>query len=224
MLVVSDPQYFADVIHRRRKALGLSLAAVAAGGGPSEPTMVRIESGSTRPLRAPTFKKLDHILRWPEGSARSVYEGGEPLADELRDEAGRRASVARGDLQVAVGTLTALVEAANSIAAAATHYERNGGPLTSAVAELRSALSPLVGRVISAMLSSNSGEGVPAARVAQAVEAFMAQPPDDETPARTAANLERRELYSKLIPSTRSEERTRDAGDESGDPDGDDAS
>lgn len=53
----------------------------------------------------------------------------------------------------------------------------------------------------------------------------MAQPPDDETPARTAANLERRELYSQLIPSTRTEDRTRDAGGESGDPDdNDDAS
>jgi len=186
--------------------------------------MVRIESGRTPPLRAPTFKKLDHILRWPEGSARSVYAGGEPLDDELRDEAGSRASVARGDLQVAVGTLTALVEAANSIAAVAAQYERNGGPLTSAVAELRSALSPLVGRVVSVMLSSNSSEGVPAARVAQAVESFMAQPPDDETPARTVANLERRELYSKLIPSVRSEERIYDAGGESGDSDDDDAS
>ena len=125
---------------------------------------------------------------------------------------------------MAVGTLTALVEAANSIASVATHYERNGGPLTSAVAELRSALSPLVGRVVSAMLSSNSGEGVPAARVAQAVEAFMARPPEDETPARTAANLERRELYSKLLPSNSSEEQSRDAGEESGGPDDDDAS
>ena len=157
--------------------------------------MVRIESGHTPPLRSPTFRKLDHVLEWPPGSAQSVYAGGEPLAEAADDAP----VVAAGHLQVAVGSLTALVEAANSIASAATQYEPTGGPLTSALNELRSALSPLVGRVVSAMLSAPSPEGIPAARVAQAIEAFMSRPPDDETPARTSANAERRELFSKVV-------------------------
>lgn len=188
---MTDPQYFADTVHRRRKALGLSLAAVVARGGPSEPTMVRIESGRTPPLRAPTFRKLDHALEWPPGSAQSVYAGGEPSE--------RGPAVAAGGLQVAVGSLTALVEAANSLTLAVAQYERDDGPLTAALTELRSALSPLVGRVVSTMLSASSTEGVPAARVARAIEAFMSRPPDDETPARTSANAERRQLYSQVI-------------------------
>ncbi len=74
-----DMQQFADVVHVRRRQLGLSLAAVAAQGGPSEPTMVRIESGeSPPPLRMATFSKLDRVLQWTEGSAATAYEGGHP--------------------------------------------------------------------------------------------------------------------------------------------------
>ena len=173
--------------------------------------MVRIESGRTPPLRSPTFRKLDHVLEWPPGSAQSVYAGGDPLGDRSEQEP----SVAAGTLQVAVGQLTELVEAANSLTAAAAHYERDDGPLAPALAQLHSALSPLVGRVVSAMLSAPSPEGVPAARVAQAIEAFMARPPEDETPARTAANLERRELFSKVVAQSLSptEEDADDADD-----------
>lgn len=174
--------------------------------------MVRIESGRTPPLRSPTFRKLDHVLEWPPGSAQSVYAGGEPLEADDQGPA-----VAAGHLQVAVGSLTALVEAANLIASAATQYEPTGGPLTSALNELRSALSPLVGRVVSAMLSAPSPEGIPAARVAQAIEAFMSRPPDDETPARTSANAERRELFSKVV--SQSPSPTEGNGDDENDAD-----
>ncbi|MBJ7322829.1 MAG: helix-turn-helix domain-containing protein [Rhodococcus sp.] len=209
---MSDGQYLADVVHKRRKELGLSLAAVVERGGPSEPTMVRIESGRTPPLRAPTFRKLDQALNWQPGSAMSVYAGGEPL-NEAGDERGP--ALRSGELRVAVGSLTALVEAANSITHAARIYEPVGGALTDAIAELRSALSPLVGRVVSAMLASNASDGLPAARVAQAIEAFMSRPADDETPARTAANKERRQLHSQV--SSSSEDRPAVGGGSSDD-------
>lgn len=166
---MTNPQRFADIIRSRRHELGLSLAAVAAGGGPSEPTMVRIESGKTPPLRAPTFRKLDHVLQWPAGSARSVYGGGEPLTYESTAE---RPPLAPGDLHVALETLTTLIEAANAITSESPHYEQGTGPLSEAVADLRSALSPVVGRVVAAVLSSGGGD-VSAARVARAVEAFL---------------------------------------------------
>lgn len=74
----ADAKMFSRVVRDRRQELGLTLAAVAAAGGPAEPTMVRIESGEGAPIRVSTLAKLDGILRWRKGSALAALDGAEP--------------------------------------------------------------------------------------------------------------------------------------------------
>lgn len=185
-----DMQRFADVINRRRRELGLSLASVAAANGPSEPTMVRIESGQSPPLRNPTLAKLDVALKWPAGSARNVYQGGDPLVSE---QAGTTAT--HGEIAVAVGTITDLVETVTELSNyTAAHPDPELGEV---LARLRYIVSPLVGRVVADMLRDENRHGVAPNRIAEAIQVFLDTPPADVTPSRTAANTELRRLAAR---------------------------
>ncbi|SIS23312.1 helix-turn-helix domain-containing protein [Williamsia sterculiae] len=188
-----DHLYFADVVHRRRRELGLSQADVVHAGGPSGPTLVRIESGTFPALRPPTFKKLDQALRWTPGSAYNVYLGGDP------EEAGRdRPPSARGQFTLPLARLIDLIEIAGDMAALATKYEQDPA-LHAALDKLRDVLSPMVGKVISAMLNAELPQQLPPPdRVAAAVDAFLQAPAEDETPARTAENTRRRIAAERL--------------------------
>ena len=183
-------QRFADVVHRRRRELGLSLASVAAANGPSEPTMVRIESGQSPPLRNPTLAKLDVALKWPAGSARNVYQGGDPLVGDQEGMA-----TAHGEIAVALGTITDLVEIVTELNKyAAAHPEDE---LVEILARLRYVVSPLVGRMVADMLRDENRQGVAPDRIAEAIQVFLDTPPADVTPSRTAANTELRKLAAR---------------------------
>lgn len=85
-----DPSRFGDLVRRRRNTLGMTMRDVAQAGGPSTPTMNRLEAGRiSRPDRD-TFVKLDHALQWAAGSAARTFHGGFPEAAER----GPRISVA----------------------------------------------------------------------------------------------------------------------------------
>lgn len=183
-------QRFADVVHRRRRELGLSLASVAAANGPSEPTMVRIESGQSPPLRNPTLAKLDVALKWPAGSARNVYQGGDPLVSGQEGMA-----TAHGEVAVALGTITDLVEIVTELNNyAAAHPEDE---LIEILARLRYVVSPLVGRMVADMIRDENRQGVAPNRIAEAIQVFLDTPPADVTPSRTAANTELRKLAAR---------------------------
>ena len=187
-----DMQQFADVVNLRRRQLGLSLAAVATQGGPSEPTMVRIESGESPPLRVATFKKLDHVLRWAEGSAATAYEGGEPTPLDS-DEVGAPA----GEVSITYSALGELVEVSAELRRLANDIDEP--ELSAVVDRLRTLISPYIGRVASAMLRDRGEQGhISPTWVAQALEEFWSVPPDDITPARTKANIRRRSLAHDL--------------------------
>ncbi|MFA7267203.1 MAG: helix-turn-helix transcriptional regulator [Candidatus Nanopelagicales bacterium] len=66
----------AHAVKARREQLGLTQDELAALGGPSDTTVVKIEKGKTEPGRQ-TFRKLDLALEWEPGSARRVMETGE---------------------------------------------------------------------------------------------------------------------------------------------------
>lgn len=187
-----DMQQFADVVHVRRRQLGLSLAAVAAQGGPSEPTMVRIESGESPPLRMATFSKLDRVLQWTEGSAATAYEGGEPTPLGS-PEAGTPA----GEVTISYSALGDLVEVSTKLRRLADDIDNP--ELSDAVDRLRTLISPYVGKVASVMLRSQGKHGhISPTWIAQALEDFWSVPPDDITPARTNANKRRRALAQEL--------------------------
>ena len=187
-----DMQQFADVVNLRRRQLGLSLAAVAAQGGPSEPTMVRIESGESPPLRMATFSKLDRVLQWTEGSAATAYEGGDPTplgATEMGAPA--------GEVTISYAALGDLVEVSVELRRLAD--EINNSELATVVDRLRTLISPYIGKVASSMLRNQDKQGlVNPTWVARALEEFWSVPPDDITPARTKANARRRSLANEL--------------------------
>ena len=166
---MADAQHFADTIRGRRRELGLSLAVVAAEGGPSEPTMVRIESGHTPPLRAPTFGKLDRILRWPAGTALRVYDGQRPPTRDVDVPA-----PTHGYVRVPIATVAALAESVNRISDIAAGHE--SGPidaLATLAGDLREELTPLVGQAVAALLTDPRSDRALSARIGRVAESLL---------------------------------------------------
>lgn len=87
-----DAKQFSRTVRDRRHELGLSLAAVAGVGGPTEPTMVRIESGQGAPMRVSTLGKLDEALQWQKGSASAVMDGFDPKPLECNEFSGNESN------------------------------------------------------------------------------------------------------------------------------------
>lgn len=77
-VVAPDPGRFGRLIVQRRRALGLTTRDVRNAGGPSTPTLSRLEAGKVdRPSRD-TLAKLDVSLQWVPGSAARTFDGGLP--------------------------------------------------------------------------------------------------------------------------------------------------
>lgn len=66
------------VLRRRNDELDLSQMEVWQAGGPSNTTLTKIENGHLEKLERVTARRLDTGLRWEPGSARRVWDGGEP--------------------------------------------------------------------------------------------------------------------------------------------------
>lgn len=73
-----DLDRFGDAVRTRREELGLTQMDVWQRGGPSNTTLTKIENAEGGFPSAGTLRKLDLALRWRDGSARRVLEGGEP--------------------------------------------------------------------------------------------------------------------------------------------------
>lgn len=74
----SSSQRLAEVVLARRAQLELSQIDVWQAGGPSNTTLSDIENGRMENLSRTTARRLDVGLRWEPGSARTVWNGGEP--------------------------------------------------------------------------------------------------------------------------------------------------
>lgn len=75
----STAQRFGEVVLARRRELDLSQLDVWQAGGPSNTTLTEIENGRVHTLTRTTARKLDAGLHWEPGSARRVWDGGEPI-------------------------------------------------------------------------------------------------------------------------------------------------
>ncbi|WNM74304.1 immunity repressor [Gordonia phage Thimann] len=72
-----DLARFGRVVRARREQLGLNQDELPSG--PSTTTLTKIENGTPpAPVRA-TLRKLDVSLRWVDGSAQAVLDGGDPV-------------------------------------------------------------------------------------------------------------------------------------------------
>lgn len=74
----SNARRFGDVVQSRREQLDLTQIDVWQAGGPSNTTLTAIENGKQENLSRATARKLDKGLRWVEGSAKTVWLGGDP--------------------------------------------------------------------------------------------------------------------------------------------------
>lgn len=160
------PDLLASVVRERRAELGLSMARVASLGGPSEPTLVRLESGASPPLRSPTLQKLDMVLQWPTGTARALYHDGvEPVAEETEKSSA---------ITLPPGLATQLVKLAHMVDRVDSELRRDAPNLSTVrtiVADQRAALLPVLGQLGASML--NRPASYPhsdVARIADALE------------------------------------------------------
>lgn len=75
----SNPKRFGEIVEQRRLELELTQLEVQAAGGPSNTWQTLIENGRLENLTRVTAKRVDAGLRWEPGSARNVWNGGDPI-------------------------------------------------------------------------------------------------------------------------------------------------
>lgn len=71
-------EHLAEAVRQRREELDLTQLDVWLSGGPSNSTLTEIENARIETLTRTTARKLDAALHWEAGSAKRVWEGGEP--------------------------------------------------------------------------------------------------------------------------------------------------
>ena len=76
----------AERVRARRAQLDMSQLDVWQAGGPSNTTLTEIENGRLENLTRTTARRLDQGLEWEPGSARRVWEGGEPSPRKVTGE------------------------------------------------------------------------------------------------------------------------------------------
>ncbi|MFC4126399.1 hypothetical protein [Nocardia rhizosphaerae] len=147
------------VRERRERQLNMSFAAVAAAGGPSKPTMVKIEAGKISNPKTTTFDRLDRSLRWASGSAAAAYwQAAEPvrLEDERRGSEPLR--LTGGAIEVPLERISGLMEIQADL-----HAALDGGSepavLREVAARLDNEVNLIVGQWISDIMARNRSQG-----------------------------------------------------------------
>lgn len=81
---MQDLANLAQHVRARREELDLTQLDVWNAGGPSNSTLTAIESARPPAPSRSTLRKLDHALRWVEGSAKAALSGGSPTPSDNR--------------------------------------------------------------------------------------------------------------------------------------------
>lgn len=143
----------AEVVVARMGALHRSRRRVHLRGGPTEPTLLKIERGEARGLTPKTLRRLDVGLDWTSGSAENVYfAGGNPTP--LKERTGIVAGPP--GVYVDAETITELITTAREIGDLA----ESEAPAVQAAAErLNAAIQPLYARFVTQLLEANRRQG-----------------------------------------------------------------
>lgn len=82
----TNADHLAERVLARRHQLDMSQLDVWQAGGPSNTKLTEIENGRLQTLTPVTARRLDLGLKWERGSARRVWEGGEPSPLKVADD------------------------------------------------------------------------------------------------------------------------------------------
>ncbi|MFQ6327098.1 helix-turn-helix domain-containing protein [Nocardia sp. CWNU-33] len=158
---LSRQKRFGRIIKERRDELGLTQMQIGDLGGPSAPTIRKIEDGDAA-ISTHTLNKLDAPLRWLPGSAARTYAGGAPAAHDVDVHAPRSdESIVSGpdSIRFEISDLTGLLAAAGRLNDAVERGRTTEPHVVSAISDLNAVVSRLSARYATAMLERNGGPG-----------------------------------------------------------------
>ncbi|QIS15226.1 MULTISPECIES: helix-turn-helix domain-containing protein [Nocardia] len=181
----SRQKRFGRIIRERRDELGLTQIQIGDLGGPSAPTIRKIEDG-TATISISTLNKLDGPLRWVPGSAARTYAGGTPTADEPADPPQTGESVVAGpdSIPFDIADLTGLLAASGKLNDAVERGRTTDPHVVAAISELNRVVSKLSARYATTMLERNGGPGRQLHPLVEMAFAHLLETPaeaDDET-------------------------------------------
>ncbi|MGW6425212.1 hypothetical protein ACWF82_21295 [Nocardia sp. NPDC055053] len=144
---------------RREKKLNMSFADVADAGGPSKPTMVKIEAGEITSPKKTTFNRLDTSLRWVPGSAAGAYwYAATPVGLEDECRGGEPLRLTGGTIEVPLERVSRLMEIQADF-----HTALDGDPELGSLRGLAERLdyevNLIVGQWVSDMMARNRSQG-----------------------------------------------------------------
>ncbi|MEU0500026.1 helix-turn-helix transcriptional regulator [Nocardia sp. NPDC005998] len=198
---LSRHKRFGRIIKERRDELGLTQMQIGDLGGPSAPTIRKIEDGDAA-ISTHTLNKLDAPLRWLPGSAARTYAGGDPTAREgAAPAASTDESIVSGpdSIRFEISDLTGLLAASGRLNDAVERVRTTEPRLLSAISELNDVVSRLSARYATAMLERNGGPGRPLhPLVAMAFSHLLDVPAESNDPAELLERRYRRWLAGRV--------------------------
>ncbi|WP_431967815.1 helix-turn-helix domain-containing protein [Nocardia sp. bgisy134] len=157
---LSRQKRFGRIIKERRDELGLTQLQIGDLGGPSAPTIRKIEDGDAA-ISTHTLNKLDAPLRWLPGSAARAYAGGAPAPKEVGGERSGDESIVAGPTSIRfdISDLTGLLAATGRLTDAVERGQTTEPAVVEAISDLNRVVSRLSARYATVMLERNGGPG-----------------------------------------------------------------
>ncbi len=160
-----------ELVRGRRERIGISRRQAGLSGGPTEPTLLKIERGQAGRISPDTMRKLDMCLEWEAGSTAAIVAGGNPVP------VGRRGSrnIALGPpaIEVPADTIGRLIRVAREI----SDLARVDSPQMRAAANrLDAAIQPFYGQYVTELLEANRRQGGALAPLVAVLGEFLDRP------------------------------------------------
>lgn len=155
---------FGEIVKERRKELGLTQVQIGTSGGPSAPTLQKIEAGADPTISARTLNNLDKPLRWAEGSAARTLAGGNPTVlqePEGATEQARPLVLGPDVIEISDGDLTDLLVISHRLndGFESCRQRAEVEPLERPIAEFNKFVTRVAGAYATILLERNGGPG-----------------------------------------------------------------
>jgi hypothetical protein len=144
-----------EAVRQRREELGVSRALLRQRGGPSEPTVIRIEHGKLPHPSEVTLVRLDTALAWQSGSAKAVVDGGTPIPLASHE---RPWVPGAGSATISIDVVAALIGVADQLMVLARQERPDRLALAGVAQELGHILQPVYGSYVTHLLERNRSE------------------------------------------------------------------